>query len=259
VSPTSGVSTYSYDGLGRTLTVTDPSGQVTVTGYDDAHGRTSVTLANGLVSASAYDAAGRLVSVSRSNASSQDLGQTRYYYDADNRLRMTQDATGVRTFVLYDEDGRRVGDIAADGSLVETVYNAAGQPVSVIRYATTVNVSALVDANGAPASVPLSSIRPTGTQYGTWQIYDSAGRLAKTVDEQGYVTEIRYDGASRVTDRIRYANPVNAAAITSATLPGDAAVQPVADAADRHTRYFYDGDGRQLATLDAEGYLTENV
>ena len=35
------------------------------------------------------------------------LGETRYFYDADNRLRMTQDPTGVRNWLLYDERGAR--------------------------------------------------------------------------------------------------------------------------------------------------------
>jgi YD repeat-containing protein len=173
---------------------------------------------------------------------------------------MVQDPTGVNTHALYDEAGRKVADIDADGSLVETVYNGAGQVVRTIRHATAVNTASLVDANGNPANVSLATVRPTGVQYSSWKLYDGAGRLAKTIDEQGYVTENRYDGASRVIEVVRYASPVNPANITSSTVPGDAAAQPAVDAAaDRHTRYFHDRDGKLLGTLDGEGYLSENT
>src|SRR6185369_11109894 len=103
----------------------------------------------------------------------------------------------------------------------------------------------------------LSAVRPAGTAAASWTLYDAAGRVAKQIDAMGYVTETRYDGASRVVEVVRYAKPVTASAITAGTLPTDAAATPTTDALDRHTRTFYDNDGNVAATLDAEGYLTE--
>ncbi|HEY4082292.1 MAG TPA: LysM peptidoglycan-binding domain-containing protein [Burkholderiaceae bacterium] len=109
-----------------------------------------------------------------------------------------------------------------------------------------------------PTDIKLSDVRPPSSSLdiNTWNLYDTAGRLTKTVDALGYVTETLYDGASRVTDVIRYAHPINLTAFTASPTATNAT--PIADTAgDRHTRNFYDEDGLLRATLDAEGYLTE--
>jgi YD repeat-containing protein len=257
ISPSAGTTTYVYDGLGRVLSTTDAQGNVTVNTYDDANNRTTTHLANGLATTSVFDRAGELVSVIQNNAAAALLGQTNYYYDADGRLRMTQDPTGLRTYMLYDSTGRKVADIDANGSLTEYVYNNDSKVVRTIAYATAVNVSLLVDASGNPANVTLAAIRPAATaqDQSTWKIYDQANRLVKTVDEAGFVTEQVYDGASRVTDIIRYATPINTATLPADPQPGNAV--PPTSAADRHTRNFYDQDGLLRGTLDAEGFLTE--
>ena len=118
----------------------------TVTPYDDAHGKTTVTLANGLTTTSAFDKAGRLVSVVQSSAATGKLGTTRYAYDADGRLLMTEGPTGQRSWMLYDAAGRKVADVDAAGALTEYVYNANNQVTETIQYDTAVDVTKLVDA-----------------------------------------------------------------------------------------------------------------
>ena len=104
----------------------------------------------------------------------------------------------------------------------------------------------------------LASIRPSAsaTDRKTWQAYDAANRLVKSVAELGEVTEFSYDSASRVIASRRYATAINTSALGSA--PSPAAINPTASAADRVERSFYDNDGRLLATLDATGGLSEN-
>ena len=259
VSPTQGTTQYTYDGLGRVLTSTDALGQVTVTSHDDAGNRMRIALASGLVTTQTYDRAGRLVAVQQTDAASRQLGQTQYFYDADNRLRMTQDPTGVRHWMLYDDAGRKVADIDGNGSLIELVYNANGQVTQQIEYATAVDVSGLVDTAGQPLDVALAAIRPpaNAADRRAWNAYDAAGRLVKTVDGEGGVTQTTYDGASRVVQVTRYAAKINTAALGAAPTPE--AIAPAADpAADRTTRNLYDQDGRLVGELDAEGYLTEH-
>src|SRR5581483_405183 len=110
VDPSDYTTAYTYDGMGRVLSTTNALGVSTVTQHDDANRKTIVTLSNGLINTSTYDAAGRLVSVLQSK-STGSLGETKYFYDADGRLRRSEDQTGVRTYVLYDEAGRKVGDV----------------------------------------------------------------------------------------------------------------------------------------------------
>ena len=259
VSPLSGTTTYTYDGMGRVMSVANAAGSTT-TSYDDAHNKTTLTYANGLAVTSAYDSAGRLTSVVQGTSATPTLGTALYAYDADGNLRMTTAADGVRAYMLYDAGGRKIADIDANGTLVESVYNNDGQLVETIQYANALSaaqLASLVDTGGKPTNVALSTLRPTGATYASWTLYDAAGRVSKQVDASNYVTETRYDGASRVTDVIRYANATTTA-ITASSLPTDIVVT-ASTTGDRHTRVFYDNDGLVTGTLDAAGYLTENV
>ncbi|WP_454056445.1 LysM peptidoglycan-binding domain-containing protein [Cupriavidus sp. Marseille-Q8015] len=257
ISGTGAVTQYSYDGLGRLVATLDPANQLTATHYDDAGNKVSVLSANGLVTTSVYDKAGQLVSVSQANASAQQLGQSTYRYDADGRLVMTQDPTGVRRWVLYDDAGRRSAEIDGTGTLTEFVYNKAGQLTETIVYATAVATSQLVDGQGAPTNPSLASIRPAASALDnkSWRIYDSAGRLFKSIDAAGAVTETRYDGASRVVAVVRYATKIDTSALGAN--PGVDNVSLATSGADRVVRNFYDADGLLRATLDGEGYLSE--
>ena len=221
-----GVTQSIYDGLGRVVSTNAHSADgtlstTTVTPYDDAHGKTTVTLANGLTTTSAFDKAGRLVSVVQSSAATGKLGTTRYAYDADGRLLMTEGPTGQRSWMLYDAAGRKVADVDAAGALTEYVYNANNQVTETIQYDTAVDVTKLVDASGNPTTgsnpnptwcaVTLASIRPAATSNDSrsWNLYDDAERLTWQVDALGYVTHTEYDGASRVLAVTRFATPID--------------------------------------------------
>ncbi|WP_420997910.1 LysM peptidoglycan-binding domain-containing protein [Cupriavidus sp. 30B13] len=257
ISGTGGITQYSYDGLGRLVANIDPANQLTITQYDDANNKTSVRSANGLVTTSAYDKAGHLVGVAQFNASAQALGQSTYAYDADGRLVMSQDATGVRSWILYDDRGRKSADIDGNGTLTEYVYNDAGQLTEAIVHANAIPIGQLVNGQGTPTNPLLATVRPAPSTLDSksWRIYDGAGRLIMSVDASGAVTETKYDGASRVISVVRYATLVN-----PATLGAQPAVDSVArptSADDRVLRNFYDADGILRATLDGEGYLSE--
>ena len=258
ISPTAGSTVMTYDGLGRTLSTTDATGVATLKSYDDANAKTAITMANGLVTTTAYDKAGRAISILQSGPGAVALGTTLYTYDADGRLRMTQDPTSVRQWMLYDDAGRKVADIDANGSLVEYVYDKNNQVTQRIAYATAVNTSALVDASGNPTNPLLATVRPAANaaDQKVWQAYDTANRLVKTVDAGGAVVETVYDGASRIVKVIRYAAAIATTALGAAPTPQ--AIAPVVSAAtDRVSRRFYDNDGQLVAELDGEGYLSE--
>ena len=165
--------TYTYDGLDRLLVATNGLGQQTIYSYDDASNKTTLTAANGLKTISTYDKAGRLVSVQQRDAVNADLGTSRYYYDNNHQLRMTEDATGVRTWLLYDAAGRRNGEVDGTGSLTEYVYDRNGQVTQTIRYATPVKAmfSPVMDAEifTIPSLNPLtlSKVGLTNTAIGS--------------------------------------------------------------------------------------------
>lgn len=253
IDATGGSRSHTYDGLGRLLSTTDALGNLTVQTYDDAHNSITQTQANGLTTTNSYDSAGRLTSTLVSGSGQQ---ASLYFYDADDRLVMHQDPTGVRAWMLYDEAGRKVADVDGNGSLTEYVYNANNQVTQTIRHARAADLSRLVDSTGQPIKPALASVRPaaSGDDQPQWSAYDSAGRLVKTVDALGAVSETFYDGASRVVAVRHYASAVVTAGLGGS--PSAASIAPAADALrDRISRNFHDADGLLCATLDAEGYL----
>lgn len=143
--------TYTYDGLGRVLSTIDwiaangntPITRTMLNQYDDANNRTVTTLANGLVTTSTYDQAGELTSVVNTGPGAVALGTTSYKYDADGRLKMVTDPTGLRTFYLYDEASRPVANVDPMGALTELVYDKASELIKTIRYATALSSTAL--------------------------------------------------------------------------------------------------------------------
>jgi YD repeat-containing protein len=275
IAPLGGASqttSYVYDGLGRVLSVANGLGQLTSTSYSSAANKVTVTAANGLVTTSTFDAAGRLVNLQKTylmpsettGSLVQVTSTERYYYDKGDRLRMMEDATGVRTWLLYDDANRKVGEIDGNGSLSEFIYNAAGQLTRTIRYATAASTAGLtLNADGSPTAsalaLRLSDLRPAANasqDQSAWNAYDNAGRLVKTVDAAGGVTEIQYDGASRIVKVTVCANRIATTGLNNQ--PAAASITPSANAsADQVTRNFYDNDGLLRATLDAEGYLVE--
>lgn len=257
IDPRLGAATYAYDGLGRMTASIDATNQSTLTVYDDLNNKITITQPNGLKTISTYDKNGQLVSVLQASVSNPNLGETRYFYDTDGRLRMTQDPTGARAWMLYDEAGRKVADIDGTGSLTEYVYNNDNLLCQTIEYDVAVDVAALVDGLGNPTSVALASVRPTPSSdtVKAWRIYDAADRLIKTVDGGGAVIEYFYDGASRVIRTRQYSNTISIDGLGA--MPTAAEASPDAGNNDVVTRSFYTDDGVLAAVLDPAGYLTE--
>ncbi len=277
------VTTYAYDGLGRVFTTTQwvsaTQTRTTITQYEDRYepagvitgGRLLTTAANGLITTSVFDRRGLLVSMLRSDNQSPDLGITQYKYDDAGRLRITINSLGNKTHVLYDAAGRLMAAIDATGNLAEMVYDPAGNMVQSIRYALAVssaNLALLADGNNNPTTTTLAAIRPAPANDAanriTRTIYDASNQAVFTITPtddsatQGYVTRSIYDGAGRLTDVITYVSPIETASLPALPTSANVSVNE-SDSGNRRTRYFYDAEGKLLATLDAEGYLTEQA
>ena len=113
---------------------------------------------------------------------------------------------------IYDTAGRQIYAIAANGMVTAFTYDAAGNPIKSIAYATLYTVAAAI-----PTATVLQSwlsTRSTAADRTTRTLYDAAGRGVYSVDPEGYVTETRYDKAGRVTRSIRY---IDAQTVVDAT------------------------------------------
>ncbi|WP_443751343.1 hypothetical protein [Asticcacaulis solisilvae] len=265
LSSSSATEAYVYDGLGRTLSATDYNNNLTQTIYTNtASGlQAAVTLANGTIRTSTYDKAGELISVTDTTSGGGLTATTTYAYDSVGNLIRTTDPTGLSTYYVYDTLGRKVADVAADGAIVTYAYNANGQVVSTTAYATKLTaaqLSLLANESASSAPVRLPGITPatSASDRWSWTVYDAAGRRVEDIDAQGAVTAYKYDAANRLIATTAYATLLSVAGFK--TMAPTAIVLPAADAAhDRTTRTFYNNDGQVVATLDAEGYLTEVV
>lgn len=156
------------------------------------------------------------------------------------------------SFELYDRAGRLAKTVDPMGHVTERQYDGAGNLVAVIARTNFVNVTTLTKTS-TPESVVVAA---NAADRAVYNYYDLDNRLVASVDGERYVTQYRYDAAGRQTETIRYATPVAGTVVLSPATAVTALV-PAANAADQHTYALYDSEGRQIASVDAEGYLTE--
>lgn len=227
-----------------------------------------------------YDAAGQL-------RASEDAGGSRtyFFYDAAGRLAGTVDEVGAVTTYARDALGRAtatrsyavrvdtsawlsggqvvVGDLAAilptasaDDRTTAAVYDGLGRVASqtdaeggIVRFeydgAGRLLKSTQTDALGTAVTARVTRL-----------FYDAMGRQIGSLDAEGYLIEIKYDRAGRKIQETVYADATPQAQRADGTLDQ---LRPQANAQDQVSRYFYDGRGNLVASLDAEGYLTEFV
>lgn len=260
------VEQFAYDGLGRLLSAVSLDGGLTTYQYDDPRHAVSVTFANGLTRTSIWNAAGELVG-SSDTVQGRLLSQTTNRYDADGRIRISTDANGQNTHYLYNARNQRVAEIAPDGTLTEYVYDKPyAYQTRTVTYATKLSaaqLAALSDSTGQPIerlpsgsalTLETSGLRPTATtaDRSSWLFRMNTAWVDTTVDADGTVTKLSYDGFGHVTGKTIFANRID-----TSTLPD--VVLPEADPErDRSTHYLYDQDGLLRGELDPQGYLTEH-
>lgn len=161
---------------------------------------------------------------------------TRTEYDADGRVKWTQDAHGRKTWQVYDAQGRQVKTI------VNCTY-VSGSP-------------APEDAGYVGSSSPDQDII-TRTEY------DTQGRVWKTFDPLGRETRFEYDILGRRTKTItNYVNGVYSAAapdedlIETTTYDLAGRVASTIDARGTKTTFTYDALGqRKIVTQAADSPL----
>jgi len=173
-------------------------------------------------------------------------------------------ATDLVSYTSYDSAGRAHFSIDAHGAVVEILYDAAGRTVGTRAYASAITIDATLKAQliaGDPvAEATLRSraaaIASDARDLRSYQVYDSAGRLAATVDSAGYVSTRSYDAAGRVIVERRHAQAatINAALWTklaagTATVADITAVAAQNASTDAVVRHIYDAAGRERYTL----------
>ncbi|WP_156648816.1 hypothetical protein, partial [Massilia sp. Leaf139] len=248
-----------YDAMGRVVSETDGAGNVTTHTYNADGYRTSSTRA-GMFVRYEYDRVMQLVAQhvgTLDSASGQTPSVTRFAYDTvGNQVTVTDPAGGVDQFI-YDANNRLIFSIDSLGVVSETRYDAEGNALASVRYATAIDPTPTVPAVTLTAAEVRARV-PAAAAYDTNEVrrYDSDGRLAWSVDGAGAVTEFRYDAAGNLVSRIAYATVLSDARM--AELAASPAAMPApAGSATSATNYVYDGSGRVVFTIDAQGGVSE--
>ena len=206
---------------------------------------------------------------------------TSYQYDGQSRQVLVTDATGVKTALVYDLDGRLTeSTLDPDGFALKTQYTWDGldRQLTVTEAAGTA-VARVTDYAYDGLGRRTSEVVASGslnltTQYlydtndnvvasvdaanhVTRFVYDEAGRLTFTVDARGSVSEQRYDAAGQRTATRSYANLVALGSLPQAATEAQIRALLVADdARDRQSYFVYDQDGRQRVVVDGSGAST---
>ena len=222
------VTWQSHDGAGRMVKSVNGNGHVTQNTVDGAGRLVRVTRYAAAINTAAFGTAGNEIPASSINPVAH----------ADDRT--------TRSF--YDADGNLVGQLDAEGSLVESRYNAAGQLVETVAYA---NMTALAQRDVAQ----ISALRPVAApaDIHQYRLYNGKGELAGTIDGEGYLTEYAYDLNGNLAHKTRYATAVTYRAVANV-----AELRPPAAAEDQVIAYAYTILDQLKSETAADGTLTHH-
>jgi YD repeat-containing protein len=169
---------------------------------------------------------------------------------------LSTNAADRSTRIVYDAANRAVYAIDSLGAVTESVYDANGNAIRTVGYATPVSLT------GEPTVAQVqSAISPqvgAAANHVNRNVYDAANRVAYRIDAEGYALKNVYDKLGQVTQTIRYpaaitvtdpATPASIAALLPGTVPTTAAQESFA----------YDKAGRLTDRTDGEGFVTHNV
>ncbi|MFZ2029934.1 MAG: LysM peptidoglycan-binding domain-containing protein [Vitreimonas sp.] len=254
---------FVYDGLGRLTASTDLNGGTTNVVFNDGATTTKVTTASGYTTISTYNKAGDLLNrtdtVSGQNANTT-TGTDYFVYDKNGQVRQSTDATGKVHYFIYDKVGRKVADIGQNGEVIEYKYDVDDRLIASVRYTNALSSSELAviaASSTAEFEFGVNLTRPSANSADlwSWTIYDAGGRIIETIAGDGAAIKYEYDASDRLIKTTSFVTKLSVSGFIAT--PPTTATYPTSNAADRITRSFYDGDGRLIGALNAEGYVSQ--
>ena len=239
--------------------VSSTANRTTLTIYD-ADGRAIATVDPvGTVRTISYDAAGNVIT-SRVYTTSLTAAQMASLASAPTlaALLVLLDPTGQQT--IYDANNRPVATIGAQGNVITTTYDAAGNVTASTAYATPLTVAQMTALGSTPTLAALmADLSPSVNDQTNLRIYDASERIVGTVDGSGNVKTIDYDASSNIIATTQYAIPLSAAQVAAlGSSPTLAALQAdiSPSISDLTTLTIYDANNRAVATISPTGNVT---
>lgn len=219
--------TTAYDGAGNIQQVVNPRGNVVVNTYDERNQLLMVVDSVGKVAEYQYDGIGNRIVERDGNQGDTDpltndaAPETRYAYDAVNRLVKVTDALNHDTDHGYDKNGNlikvtdRLGHVTCHtydniNRRIRTAQLMGGSNCAVLpstalwtdtEYDAVGNVTRLITArhNSTPAACAGAS-PPSDCETTAYQ-YDPANRLALETYADGTTRQFQYDKAGNLHQR----------------------------------------------------------
>lgn len=278
---------YEYDALDRETAMIDPLGRRTEKRYDADGNLESIVDSEGRGSHYTYDAAGQLLS------ETDALGRrTCYSYTALGQIASVTDSEGNKTVYTYERGGRLKEILYPDGQLERFCYDKEGNLSSlsdgkgeILRYHYDClnRITEITAPDGEKKTFCYDALgRVTKqidaegqeTSYG----YTKSGRLASVRDALGGLTEYRYDAMDQLVEIRQKGRADGAAQSVVEELPGidpellrarkrnresrvtrylrnlSGQVEEIENALGEKESFRYDGYGRLLEKIDAEGH-----
>ena len=265
-----------YDGDGRVLATRAYANAVSPDGWglEIAAGDVTAQLATDAgdrITRNAYDKDGRLRFVVDGI-----LGLTEYRYDnvgnAVRTIRYDWTVSPASTYTVddlqaqvdahaadpmritravYDFAGQLTFEIDATGNVTAFSYDSAGRVIKQVAFAV------VYETGNDPLNDVMQDWASTNAHADdrvTRAIYDRKGRLAYSVDAEGFVTEYRYNKRDSVVKEIRYPAPYTVG--DGATVASLAAQIGSIPASAIVTDFVYDSAGRLAETADGTGQRT---
>lgn len=254
---------FQYDGLGRTILITDDNGHLTKYTYDQNDLPVRIEDHLGTAKYFEYNAQGQ---VTRSQTLDKDGNIVRlpsiFAYNQMGQLTETTDPSGNTTRFSYDEAGLPVERQHPNGAKTRFAYNKNGQLSSVtdpkgfvshIEYDSEKRPVRSINALGEEATYHydkegrLTSITNAAGET-TAFVYDERGNVTTITDANGHSATRRYDALGRIVEsKDALGHPVDIAYDSIGNLAR------VVDARSKATQFDYDELGRRIKTTDALG------
>lgn len=251
-----GMTNYTYDDLGRALSITYPkvgaTRSDTTNVYDDTNNKVTVYDELDHKTVSYYDSIGRMTKAERYNGTTLYSIQLLGYNWQDQQSYQT-DAMGRTTKTNYDYLGRAVKVTNPDNTYSTMTYDDYRLTVTYCSYTATntlthktANVYDYLGRHNSTREYTSSTVYKT-----TWMAYDEAGNMLTVKDARNQISRMTYDYLDRQV---------------SVTYPDNYTETSTYDAAGRESTfrsragviatYYYDSTGRPTRAVTTGGDTT---
>lgn len=247
-NPLTQTAVYKYDTRGNLLEVRDPLNQLTVYTYDANNNNLSITFPSGRTITQTFDNRGNILTRSESPQAGVNL-TTSYTYNSFDYVDTVTKPLGDKIKFIYD----------VKSNLTRREYRAANDSVvsaDSFTYDAQGNQASWTDGEGKLTQYIYNSFgevveRRTPSNAVTRYEYDANGNSSAFIDGLGNRTEFVYNGFNLLAQTKHGGQTLSSVTYSDLNKPAT-----MTDALGRVTTYGYDCQGNLIQVTDPEGGIT---